>query len=106
VETILGNAHVIIDKSNIMSPARHSDQLGAVIELKMGQGFFFNLSFFKIYGSRMGEIGNMGNLNLKNYCISFCNQYINIDNYHISFLKMLPFEVRNVEIKMLQFDII
>jgi len=37
----------------------------------------------------MGKIGSIGNL--ENYLIGFCNLYININNYHISFLKMLPF---------------
>jgi hypothetical protein len=52
----------------------------------------------------MGKIGNIGDLDLKNYCFSFCSRYVNINNYHISFLKMIPFEVRNVEIKSIQFD--
>jgi hypothetical protein len=47
----------------------------------------------------MGEIGNIGDINLENYRISFCSRFIDIDNYHIGFLKMLPFKVRNVEIK-------
>ncbi len=47
----------------------------------------------------MGEIGNIGNLDLENYYIRFCSWYIDIDNYRIGFLKMLPFKVRNVEIK-------
>jgi hypothetical protein len=52
----------------------------------------------------MGEIGNIGDLNLRNYCISFCSRNININNYCISFLKMSLFEVRNVKIKSIQVD--
>ncbi len=39
----------------------------------------------------MGEIGNIGNFDLENYHISFSNCDIDIDNYCIGFLKMLPF---------------
>jgi hypothetical protein len=59
-----------------------------------------------MHASSMCEIGNISNLDLENYCISFCSWYININNYCMSFLKMLPFEVRNVKIKSIQFDTI
>ncbi len=59
--------------------------------------------FNNVWLSRMSKIGNVGDLNLKNYRFSFCSRYINIDNYCIVFLKMLLFEVRNVEIKSRQF---
>jgi hypothetical protein len=53
----------------------------------------------------MGEIGNIGDLDLRYYCISFCSQDLDHDKYHISFLKISPFEVRNVEIyELIQFD--
>ncbi len=65
--------------------------------------YFLGRGNQKVWAPGMGEIGNIGDLNLKNYCI-FCSQYIDIDNYHISFLIMLPFEVRNVKIKLIQFD--
>ncbi len=53
----------------------------------------------------MGKIINMPPINdLRNYYIGFCNHDIDIDDYRIGFLKMLPFEVRNVEIKLIQFD--
>jgi hypothetical protein len=53
----------------------------------------------------MGEIINIGDLDFRNYCTNFCNCNIDIDNYHISFLKISPFEFRKVEIdELIQFD--
>jgi hypothetical protein len=54
--------------------------------------------------SGMGKIGNIGYLDIKNDPIGFFRQYINIDNYHIGFLIMLPSEIRIVEKKLIQFD--
>jgi hypothetical protein len=36
--------------------------------------------FLRHPGAGMGEIINIGNLNLRNYHISFCNRHIDIDN--------------------------
>jgi hypothetical protein len=36
----------------------------------------------------MGEIGNMGNLDVSFYHISFCSREIDIENYRIGFLKI------------------
>ncbi len=44
----------------------------------------------------MGEIGNIGDLDLENYHIGFCSQGLDINKYCIDFLKILLFEVRNV----------
>jgi hypothetical protein len=52
----------------------------------------------------MGEIGNIGDLDLENYHIDFLNWNIDIENYCTISLKMLPFEDRNVKIKSIQFD--
>jgi hypothetical protein len=53
----------------------------------------------------MREFVNIGNLDLCFYRISFCSWEINIQNYHISFLKILLFEVRKVERdESIQFD--
>jgi hypothetical protein len=62
------------------------------------------LAVDKVPLSGLGEIGSIGDLDLKNYRIGFCRRYIDIDNYRIGFLKMLPFEVRNVKIKLIQFN--
>ncbi len=53
----------------------------------------------------MGEIGNIGDLDLGNYHISFCSQGLDLDKYCIGFLKILLFEVRNVKIdESIQFN--
>jgi len=53
----------------------------------------------------MGEILNIGNLNLGNYHISFCNRDININNYWKGFLKIWLLEVTKVDTDdSIQFD--
>jgi len=55
----------------------------------------------------IGKIINIGDLDLRNYHISFCNHDIDIDNYSIGFLKIRLSEVRKVDIDILiQFDTI
>jgi hypothetical protein len=53
----------------------------------------------------MGKTVNIGDLDHGFYHISYCSREIDIENYHISFLKIHPFEVRKVSIeKSILFD--
>jgi hypothetical protein len=56
----------------------------------------------------MGKIGNIGNLDLKNYCIGFVKCEINIKNYRIKIVPVSPVELiytDNIKnIHTIQFD--
>jgi hypothetical protein len=52
----------------------------------------------------MGKIGNIDNLNLENYLSVFEAGILILIIMVSVFLKMLPFEIRNVEIELIQFD--
>ncbi len=64
------------------------------------------VKLMSLYEAGMGEIGKVGNLDLKKFCIGICFwDLVDLNKYCISLLENSLLEVRNVEIdESIQFD--